>query len=123
MPTSRFHGGRPEMSLSADQHAAAVGVVEAGDQPQQRGLAAAGGSEQREELAGADIEIDRLQHVIVAIGQVDLFDPDADGRQAARWLLDRWRAWASMSLPCGWRGRARSRNATGWCRRRPAPRR
>ena len=59
MPTSRFHGGRPEMSLPPTSTRPRVGVVEAGDQPQQRGLAAARGAEKREELAGPDLEIDR----------------------------------------------------------------
>jgi len=69
-PAGAVHGLGPEEDL------AAVGVVEAGDQPQQGGLAAAGRAKEREELAGADIKIDRLENVIVAIGQIDRFDPD-----------------------------------------------
>ena len=54
----RAHGprfGRPVGQVFAVQEdAAAVGKVEAGDHPQQRGLAAAGRAQQREELAGLD---------------------------------------------------------------------
>ena len=70
MPTSRFHGGSRDV-LAADTDAAAVGMVEAGDQPQQRRLAAAGGAEKREELARPDVEVDVLEHVVVAVGEVD----------------------------------------------------
>ena len=40
----------------------------------------AGRPEKGKEFAGTDIEIDRLQHVIVAVGQVHLLDADTGGR-------------------------------------------
>ena len=43
-----------EMSLPPSSTRPVCGLVEAGDQPQQRGLAAARGAEEGEELAGAD---------------------------------------------------------------------
>jgi hypothetical protein len=47
--------------LVAEQDAAAVGEIQARDQAQQRGLARAGRSQQRDQLAGADVEVDPLQ--------------------------------------------------------------
>ena len=60
MPILRFSGGSAQPGLPttavAELHAARVRHLEAGDQPQQRGLAAAGRPEQREELAVGDVE-------------------------------------------------------------------
>ena len=70
------------MSWPPTSTLAAVGLVEAGDQPQQRGLAAAGRAEEGEELAGPDREVDVLQDVVRAVGQIDVFDVDADGAGA-----------------------------------------
>ena len=44
--------------VAADLHGAGGGVVEAGDHPQRGGLAAARRAQQREELAGRDVEVD-----------------------------------------------------------------
>ena len=84
MPTSRFHGGRSVIVLAADPDLAGIGLVEAGDQPQQRGLAAAGGAEKGEELARLDGEVDVLEDVVGAVGQVDVFDVDGDGGRGQR---------------------------------------
>ena len=65
--------------LAVEQHPAGLGLGEARDQPQQRGLAAARGAEEGEELAGTDREVDVLQHVRRAVGEVDARDLDADG--------------------------------------------
>ena len=46
---------RPPMSISPDGDG-----LEAGDHPQQRGFAAAGGADQHAELAVADLEADAL---------------------------------------------------------------
>ena len=73
---------------AANQDPAAVGAVESRDQPEQRGLAAAGRPEKGEEFAGTDVEIDRFQHVVGAVRQVHLFDADIGGRNgklAAGW--------------------------------------
>ncbi|MNK93904.1 hypothetical protein D3C87_1140880 [compost metagenome] len=40
--------------------------VQAGNQPQQRGLAAARGAEQRDELAARHVEVDAAEHVVLA---------------------------------------------------------
>ena len=48
--------------------------LEAGDDPQQRGLAAARGAEQHDELAVGDVEVDALEHVGLAEGLADLVD-------------------------------------------------
>jgi hypothetical protein len=42
----------------AEQYAAAIGLLQPGDQAQQRGLARAGWAEQRDELARLDIKRD-----------------------------------------------------------------
>src|SRR6266481_1073214 len=44
--------------------------LEPGDEPQQRGLAAAGGSQQRDELAGFNAETDVIEHG--KLGPVDI---------------------------------------------------
>ena len=62
--TSRLYGGVPDGVHAADQDLALVGLLEAGDHPQRRGLAAPGGPEQGEELALAHLEgdgVDRRQ--------------------------------------------------------------
>ena len=56
MLTGRRCGGTRVEILAVEQHAARVRRLEAGQQPQQRGLAAAGRPEQREEFALLDIE-------------------------------------------------------------------
>src|SRR5207302_7160763 len=48
--------------LVLEQQLAAVGLLEAGDDAQRRGLAAAGGPEEGQELRAADREIDALQN-------------------------------------------------------------
>ena len=50
MPTRRRLGGRSSIAGAVDQHAPGGLPDEAGDGPQQRGLAAAGGAEQRQHL-------------------------------------------------------------------------
>jgi hypothetical protein len=48
--------------VSASRDLAAVGPIEPGDQMQQRALAAAGFSRQRDALACRDAEVDPAQH-------------------------------------------------------------
>ena len=59
-----------------DQDAAGGRVDEPGDDPQRRRLAAAGRSQQREKLAVADIQIERLQGNRGAVAALDPFEPD-----------------------------------------------
>ena len=56
MPMSRWCTGRSVMSLAADMDAARIRHLEARDHAQRRGLAAARRAQQREELAGRDVE-------------------------------------------------------------------
>ena len=56
----------------ADQHAAGGDGFEAGDHAQRRGLAAAGGAEQHEELAVGDGEVEALDHLDGAEGLADV---------------------------------------------------
>ena len=53
---------------AVDEDRAAGGVLEAGDQPEQRGLAAAGGADEDDELAVLDVEVDVRDDVDVAEG-------------------------------------------------------
>ena len=60
---------------AVDQETAAARTVEAGDQAQQGGLAAAARSEQGDEFAGLDLEGDILQHrQIVAVQDEAVID-------------------------------------------------
>jgi hypothetical protein len=60
-------GGRDVVDLAiADPNGAGVDRLESGEQPQQRGLAAAGGAEQHQAFAVGDVEIDRSQRVMGA---------------------------------------------------------
>ena len=79
MPTSRFHGGRREMSSAADQDASAIGLGEPGDEAEEGGLAAAGRTQESEELARRDVEIDVLQDVMLPVTEVYVLDADGDG--------------------------------------------
>ena len=56
MLTGRLCGGTPESGLPSSQIEPSRRLLEAGEHPQQRGLAAAGGAEQRVELALVDGE-------------------------------------------------------------------
>ena len=60
MLTGRRCGGTGDDVLAVEQDAAFARRLEAGEHAQQRGLAAAGGAEQREEFALRNIEGKRL---------------------------------------------------------------
>ena len=62
--------------LAGEDHAAGVGRLEAGDDPQDRALARTRGAQEGDELAGDDLErdvLDRLEGAI-ALGEVLHFD-------------------------------------------------
>mmetsp|Transcript_1013 Transcript_1013/g.2513 ORF Transcript_1013/g.2513 Transcript_1013/m.2513 type:complete len:443 (-) Transcript_1013:3285-4613(-) len=63
--------------LAVQQHPAAVGLLQAGDDAQQRGLAAARGAEQRDQLAAGEFQADVTEGGEVAEALVDVFDLDA----------------------------------------------
>ena len=74
MPKSRAAGGRFETSRPADLDHAFVLRVEARDRAQQRGLAAAGGAEEADELALLHVERDVLQRGELAEVLVQIAD-------------------------------------------------
>ena len=62
MPTLRFSMRERRHVGAVEQHlAAGVGRLQAGDDAQRRGLAAAGGPEEHHRLAGVDRQVERLQ--------------------------------------------------------------
>jgi hypothetical protein len=63
-----------------DHHGPLVRVLEAGDDPQQRRLAAAAGTEQRRELAGGDGEVDVVERDEIAEALRHARDLDAHVR-------------------------------------------
>ena len=62
MAMSRSFGGRSLTRTPPIWISPAGDLLEAGDHAQQRGLAAAGGADQHDELAVRDVEIDAVQH-------------------------------------------------------------
>ena len=71
------------MSTPSTRICALVAVGEAGDHHQRRGLAGAGGPEQREELAGADAGADAVDDAVRAVALGDLAQLDAPPFAAA----------------------------------------
>ena len=64
--------------LAVEQHGALARPLLAEDQPQERALSRAGRTDDRQEGAGGDLEIDALEHDLVAV-----LDPDvAEGQRA-----------------------------------------
>ena len=62
MPTLRFSiGTRGHVGVVEEDPPAGVRRLEAGDDAQQRGLAAAGRAEQHHRLAARDVEVERLE--------------------------------------------------------------
>ena len=84
------HVDRPPVGRHAgkvravEQDAALVRRLEAGEQAQQRGLAAAGGTEQREELALVDVERQAVDRGEVAEALGDGARSATSGRQLDR---------------------------------------
>ncbi len=60
MPILRWLGGSVVMSAAFDEDGAGGRALEAGDHAQDRGLAAAGGAEQGDELALVEAQVDAL---------------------------------------------------------------
>ena len=76
MLTGRCHGGTAAMSWPSIRILPGGRRLEAGQHAQERGLAAARGAEQREELALVDVEADIVDRVDVAELLGDVLDPD-----------------------------------------------
>ena len=77
MPVSRLARGHARDVLAADQHLPGGGAVEPGEQPQRRGLAAARRAEQREQLAGLELQVEPVERVRGAEAAPDA--PELDG--------------------------------------------
>ena len=69
-------------ALVADANRAGIGRLEAGDQPQQHGLAAAGRAEQREALAVDQLEVEPRQHGLRAVALLEPAMPTSAMRRA-----------------------------------------
>ena len=69
----RRHAGHV---VAVDQQAARIGSLEAGQQPQQRGLATARSAQQREQLAARDVQIDLVDGSDGAEALGQAFYPD-----------------------------------------------
>ena len=76
MAMPRFSGGSVRDVAAEQADRAARRLLEAGDGAQQRGLAAAGGAEDRDELAGLDREVDAVQHRHGAVADMEVLDLD-----------------------------------------------
>ena len=62
---------------AVEQHASVVHVVEARDQPGDRGLPARGGTDERDRLARTQHEVEALEHDRpVAVAEVDALEPE-----------------------------------------------
>ncbi len=81
---------RPGHFLAADDDLAAVGMIEAGEDAQQRTLAAAGRADQRDEFARLDLEADALEDGVVTEGF-----GDAGKGERAHWAASRTTLWAA----------------------------
>ena len=69
---------------AVEQDAAAIRGLKPGDQPQQRRLAAAGGAEQGDDVAGGDGEVDPAQHLAPAPELAEAFNDQACHRARRR---------------------------------------
>lgn len=66
-------------AVPAEDDVAAVGVEQAGDDAEQRRLARAGRTQQREELAVADLDGYVVEHDQLAVRLTDVLHPDGGG--------------------------------------------
>jgi hypothetical protein len=81
-----------ELRSAVDQHLAAIGLEQAIDEPQQRGLTTAGWPDQAHELAGRDLQGYVAQRLDVAMARGERLRDVADlylGSQALTYLMGR----------------------------------
>ena len=97
MAMSRSRGGVVVDDAAVDDDVAAGDRLEAGDHPEDRALAAAGGADEHDELAVADLEVDAVHDLERAVLLEEL--PDLDVRH--RFPLQ---AFSIVQL-CSWNGR------------------
>ncbi len=85
---SRSLGGIAIDDLAADRDFALRDLLEPGDHPQQRGLAAPGGADQHAELAVGDVDVHAADHVRRPEVLVHLADDDAGHALAPQGLRE-----------------------------------
>ena len=91
LPLACAHLGRV-LPMEADR--AGIGELEAGDDAQQRGLARSGRTQQREQLAGGDVEVETIDRDEAAEALRDAGQLDAHGPSlSCEWKL----VWARRS--------------------------
>ena len=76
MLTLRLFGGVSDTSLPSSKDSSRAGALEAGDHAQRRGLAAAARAEQREELAGRDVQVYAAHGLEVAEALGEIYELD-----------------------------------------------
>src|SRR6478609_3978157 len=74
------HADVLHLDFVAEADASGVDLFEAGDEPQQCALATAALADDRDELAGRDVQVDTAQHLVVAEGFAQA--PDAERKAA-----------------------------------------
>jgi hypothetical protein len=74
MPVFRLCGGTRRDFFLIKENASLFRLVEAGDRPEQRRLAAAAWAEEEKDLAGLDPQVDPLQRDRVAEALGEIFD-------------------------------------------------
>ena len=79
MPMSRLAAETRVMSLPPTVIAAGVGVLQAREQPQRGGLAAAGRAEQRDQLAGLQGQVQVVERDHRAVVPAQSLQPHLDG--------------------------------------------
>ena len=72
MAMLRSEGGNAFDDLAGDLEFAAADFLEAGDHPQQRGLAAAGWSDKHDELAAVDLDVHAMDDLDGSVGLAKL---------------------------------------------------
>ena len=60
--------------ITEKHHVAGVGRLKAADDAQRRGLAAAGGAEQRQKLVVIDIQVDVVENLVPVVGLGDILE-------------------------------------------------
>ena len=118
MPMSRLLAGTSVTSRPADDDPAAVDLLEAGQRPQRRRLAAPRRAEQRDQRAGRDVEGEPVERLHLTVGAVQVLEPD--GAAGGAPVLTRGDGLDGHGVSSR---RAGVTARTGWLRRRPPRRR
>jgi acyl-CoA thioesterase-1 len=106
--------GKSAQVEAVQQHAPVGWPIEPGEQPEQRGLAAPGGAQDRDDLLGFDTEVDLVQHgeraaaARVGLGKLLRDDHHSDVNRMKRTALLLTLAWLAACGPADDAGSARS---------------